>query len=114
MTECGNLFVMLLTGTATLSDRKPTLLVHCPNMEGQTAVNTVLRMITTLRMHVRNKDSRTFFRQYLSGKLLGLFVVIGFVYLTLWFIGTSAGASVIHADAPALKGDDIVNPLNTA
>ena len=69
-------------------------------MDGQTAVNTVLRMITTLRMHVRNKDSRTFFRQYLSGKLLGLLAVIGFIYLTLWFIGTSAGASMLHADAP--------------
>ncbi|MGZ4691963.1 MAG: ammonium transporter, partial [Acidimicrobiia bacterium] len=69
-------------------------------------------MITTLRMHVRNKDSRQFFRAYLSGKLLGLFVVISLVYLTLWFIGTKAGASVLHA--PSLKGDDIVNPLNTA
>jgi Amt family ammonium transporter len=94
--------------------RKPTLLVHCLNMDEQTAVHTVHRMITTLRMHVRNKDSRSFFRQYLSGKLLGLVAVIALVYLTLWFIGTSAGASMLHADAPALKGDDIVNPLNTA
>jgi Amt family ammonium transporter len=83
-------------------------------MDAQTGVNTVLSMITTLRMHVRNKDSRTFFRQYLSGKLLGLLAVIAIIYLTMWFIGTSAGASMLHADAPALKGDDIVNPLNTA
>lgn len=82
-------------------------------MEEQTAVNTVLRMITTLRMHVRNKDSRQFFRQYLSGKLIGLVAVIAIVYLALWFIGTKAGASMLHADAPALKADDIVNPLNT-
>jgi Amt family ammonium transporter len=81
-------------------------------MDGQTPVLTVLGMITTLRMHVRNKDSRTFFRQYLSGKLIGLALLIGLVYLTLWFIGTSAGASMLHAKA--LTGDDIVNPLNTA
>src|SRR5262245_27333917 len=80
-------------------------------MEGQTAVLTVLRMITTLRMHVRNKDSRRFFRTYLSGKLIGLGLVIGIVYLALWFIGTKAGASVLHA--PALKADDVVNPINT-
>ncbi len=83
-------------------------------MVGQTGVNTVLSMITTLRMHVRNKDSRTFFRQYMSGKLLGLLAVIAVIYLTLWFIGTSAGASMLHADAPAVKAGDIVNPLNTA
>src|SRR4051794_7939716 len=69
-------------------------------------------MIHTLQMHIRNKDSRSFFRQYLGGKLIGLTAVIAVVYGLAWYFNTQAGASV--PGAAALKGDDIVNPLNTA
>ena len=62
-------------------------------------------------MHIRNKDSRRFFRQYLGGKLIGLTAVIAVVYGLAWYFNTKAGAAV--PGATALKGDDIVNPLNT-
>jgi Amt family ammonium transporter len=68
-------------------------------------------MLTTLQMHLRNNDSRRFFRRYLGGKLLGLGLVLALVYAATWYFGTHAGAAV--PGAPSVKAGDIVNPVNT-
>src|SRR6185295_18399379 len=56
--------------------------------------------------------ARRYFRAYLGGKLVGVSLVFLAMWATVWYFGTQAGASMVHA-APALKADDIVNPLNT-
>src|SRR5215510_330528 len=70
-------------------------------------------MVTTLRMHVRNRESRRFFGTYLAGKMLGLGLLLLAVWGITWYFSTKAGASMLGQDTPALKADDIVNPLNT-
>lgn len=69
-------------------------------------------MISTLRLHVRNRDSRRFFGTYLAGKMVGLGLVLVAAWAFTWYFSTRAGASMLRADT-ALKPDDIVNPLNT-
>src|SRR3954465_13709079 len=70
-------------------------------------------MITTLRMRVRERESRRFFGAYLGGKMLGLGVVMLGLWALTWYFSTKAGAAMLGQDTPALKADDIVNPLNT-
>jgi Amt family ammonium transporter len=43
--------------------------------------------------------------------MVGLTLVVGFIYAFAWFFSTKAGAVMPHA--AALKADDVVNPLNT-
>src|SRR3954452_5157958 len=70
-------------------------------------------MITTLRMRVRERESRRFFGAYLGGKMLGLGVVMLGMWAITWYFSTKAGAAMLGQTAPALKADDIVNPINT-
>ena len=64
-------------------------------------------------MRVRDPESRKFFGAYLGGKMLGLgAVMLGFWAIT-WYFSTKAGAAMLGQTTPALKADDIVNPLNT-
>ena len=70
-------------------------------------------MVTTLRTHIRSRDSRRFFGTYLAGKMLGLGLLLLAVWGVTWYFSTKAGAAVVGQAAPKLAGDDIVNPLNT-
>ena len=74
------------------------------------AVN-LLSMITTLRLNIKDPYRRRVFGATLAGKLIGIGLVVGLIYGFAWFFSTKAGAAV--PGAAALKGDDIVNPLNT-
>src|SRR6478736_4896538 len=70
-------------------------------------------MITTLRMRVRDRESRKFFGAYLGGKMLGLGVVMLGLWAITWYFSTKAGAAMLGQTTPALKADDVINPLNT-
>ncbi len=61
---------------------------------------------------IRKPEARKYFAQYLGGKMIGVGLLCVTMWAVVWYFGTQAGASMLHA--PALKGDDIVNPLNTA
>jgi Amt family ammonium transporter len=69
-------------------------------------------MVTTLRMHVKNRDSRRFFGTYLAGKMIGLGLVLVAAWALTWYFSTKAGASMLR-QAPDVKASDVVNPLNT-
>src|SRR6516165_3024660 len=68
-------------------------------------------MTHTLRCNLRDPVRRRAVGATFAGKMAGLALVVGFIYAVAWFFSTKAGAAVPHA--PALKADDIVNPLNT-
>jgi len=68
-------------------------------------------MLTTISMHVRDRDSRRFFRRYLGGKLLGAAIVLVLGYAATWYFSAHASAAV--PGASAVKASDIVNPVNT-
>src|SRR3954465_12560095 len=69
-------------------------------------------MVTTLRLHMKNRDSRRFFGTYLAGKMIGLGLVLIAAYALTWYFSTKAGASM-HQQTPDVKASDIINPLNT-
>ena len=70
-------------------------------------------MVTTLRMHMKSRDSRRFFGTYLAGKMLGLGAVLLVGWAVTWYFSTKAGASLLGQETPELSGNDIVDPLNT-
>ena len=69
-------------------------------------------MITTLKLRVRDRESRRYFGAYLGGKMIGLGVVVLGMWALAWYFSTKAGASMLSQEV-ATKADDIVNPLNT-
>ena len=69
-------------------------------------------MITTLKMRIRDPESRKFFGAYLGGKMVGLGVVMLGMTALAWYFNTKAGAAMLGQEV-ATKADDIVNPLNT-
>src|SRR6266480_1725030 len=70
-------------------------------------------MITTLRVRMRDRDARRYFRAYLGGKMLGVGVVVLGMWAIAWYFSTKAGATMLGQDTPALKVDDVVSPVNT-
>ena len=64
-------------------------------------------------MRVRDRESRRFFGAYLGGKMLGLGVMMLGLWAITWYFSTKAGATMLGQTTPALKADDVVNPLNT-
>jgi len=70
-------------------------------------------VIGTLRIRIRERESRRFFGAYLAGKMLGLGALLLGVYGLTWYFSTKAGATMLGQDTPALKVDDVVSPVNT-
>src|SRR3954471_6673832 len=69
-------------------------------------------MITTLRVRIKDRERQKAFAAYFSGKMIGLALVVLGLWAITWYFNTKAGATMLGQDAPALKPDDIVNPLN--
>src|SRR3954467_8013527 len=69
-------------------------------------------MVTTLRLHMKNRDSRRFFGTYLAGKMIGLGLVLIAAWALTWYFSTKAGASMLR-QTPAGQAADIINPINT-
>jgi ammonium transporter, Amt family len=69
-------------------------------------------MVTTLRMHVRSRESRRFFRTYLAGKMLGLGLVLLAVWGVTWYFSTKAGAGMLGQETP-VKQENIISAVNT-
>ena len=72
----------------------------------------VCLMITTLKLRVRDRESRRYFGAYLGGKMIGLGVVVLGMWALAWYFSTKAGAAMLTQEVTT-KADDIVNPLNT-
>jgi Amt family ammonium transporter len=68
-------------------------------------------MITTLRTNFRDPLRRRYVAVRLGGKMLGLSAVVAVICSFTWLFDNVAGASVLHQ--AAIKGADVVNPLNT-
>lgn len=66
-------------------------------------------MISRLKQHARDRDSRRFFATYLVGKMLGVTLALVVAWVLAAFLTAQAGAQT--ADAVPL--DDIVNATNT-
>ena len=60
------------------------------------------RMITTLRLNIKDPYRRRAFGATFAGKLIGVGAVVGLIYGMAWFFSTKAGAAVPGA-AAALK-----------
>jgi len=67
-------------------------------------------MITQLKLHAKNRDSRRFFGAYLSGKMLGLGIVLLAFFGFTWYFGAAAFGVTGRA---AAKEPSAINPLNT-
>src|ERR1700747_3414136 len=65
--------------------------------------------LSRLRVRLRNPEWRRYGKLLFAGKAIGIALVLGVIGVTSIFIGGHAFA----AD-PELKGNDIVNPVNTA
>jgi len=70
-------------------------------------------MITTLRLRIKDPERRKAFWAYFGGKMIGLGIVVLALWGVTWYFSTKAGATMIGQTTPALKPDDIVNPVNT-
>ncbi|HEX9467352.1 MAG TPA: ammonium transporter, partial [Acidimicrobiia bacterium] len=68
-------------------------------------------MITTLRLNWRDPDRRRYVGARIGGKMIGLALVMAFIYGFTWYFSTHANAMVPHQ--AAVKAADLVNPLNT-
>ncbi len=65
--------------------------------------------LARLRSRLRDAEWRRYGYLLLAGRVLGIAVLLGSMYLIASLIGSG-----VHAeDAPVLKGNDIVNPINT-
>ena len=73
----------------------------------------VHRMVTTLRLRLKDRDSRRFFGTYLAGKMLGLGAVLLFIYGLAWYFSTKAGAAMVGQDAVEIPGEQLISPINT-
>src|SRR5262249_12825643 len=74
------------------------------------AARNILGRLRRLRARLRDPEWRRYGSLLLGGKALGIAVLLGAMYLISGFIGSG-----VRADdaAPVLKGNDIVNPINT-
>ena len=70
-------------------------------------------MITTLRVRIKDRERQKAFAAYFTGKMIGLGLVVLGLWAISWYFSTKAGASMLGQTAPAVKPDDIVNPVNT-
>ncbi len=70
-------------------------------------------MITTLRVHIKDRERQKAFAAYFSGKMIGLGIVVLAIWAITWYFSTKAGAAMLGQTTPALKPNDIVNPVNT-
>jgi ammonium transporter, Amt family len=68
-------------------------------------------MINTLRVNFKDPYRRKAVAARLSGKLIGVTLVMAFIYGFTWFFSTQAGAAV--PGQAAIKTLDVVNSLNT-
>jgi Amt family ammonium transporter len=78
----------------------------------QHGISRLRRMITTLRVRIRDRERQKFFGVYLGAKMIGVTIVVFGMAAILWYFGSQAGA-LTGQTTPAVKADDIVNPLNT-
>src|SRR5262249_5437479 len=85
---------------------------HTRRMMLQHGVFTLRSMITTLRVRIRDRERQKFFGAYLGAKMIGVTIVVLGMAAILWYFSGKAGA-LSGQDTPALKADDVVNPLNT-
>lgn len=69
----------------------------------------MMNKLSRLRARLKDREWRRYGYLLLGGKALGIFFLFGMMYLVSTVIGSNANA----ADAPALTGNDIVNPINT-
>src|SRR5215471_3084303 len=72
----------------------------------------VRRMIDHICATIRKPEARKYFRVYLTGKMIGLFLIFGLMWGFTWYFGSQAGASPLHS--AAVQAKDIVSPVNTA
>ena len=72
----------------------------------------VHRMVTTLRLRLKDRDSRRFFGTYLAGKMLGLGAVLLMIYGLAWYFSTKAGAAMVGQDVE-IPGEQLISPINT-
>ena len=68
-------------------------------------------MTQTLRRNFKDPYRRKVFAARLGGKMIGVTLVMAFIYAFTWFFSTQAGAAV--PGQAAIKTLDVVNSLNT-
>src|SRR5262245_47440280 len=72
--------------------------------------STLAEKVVRLRHRLSSPEWRRYGYLLLAGKALGIALLLGGIY----FISNLIGSTVTAADAPPdLKGNDIVNPINT-
>jgi Amt family ammonium transporter len=66
---------------------------------------------THIKKTIRDKDSRRYFVAYLTGKMIGVTVLVAAIYGLVWYFGSQASAGMLHETA--VKAKDVINPINT-
>ena len=60
-------------------------------------------MITTLKLRVRDRESRRYFGAYLGGKMIGLGVVVLGMWALAWYFSTKAGAAMLTQEVTTTR-----------
>jgi Amt family ammonium transporter len=68
-------------------------------------------MINHLTTSIKDRDSRRYFATYLTGKMIGVSLILAAVYGFVWYFGAQAHAGMLHETA--VKASAVVNPINT-
>ena len=68
-------------------------------------------MINHLTTTIKDRDSRRYFATYLTGKMIGVSLIVAAVYGFVWYFGAQAHAGMLHETA--VKASAVVNPINT-
>src|SRR5437763_1327341 len=105
--------VRIRTGSCSTADIRATRTRHAECTEWQQEALTFAYMITTLRVRIKDPERQKAFWAYFGGKMIGLGIVVFGLWAVTWYFSTKAGATMIGQTTPALKPDDIVNPVNT-
>jgi len=66
---------------------------------------------THIKKTIKDQNSRRYFAAYLSGKMIGVTVLVAAIYGLVWYFGSQAGAGMLHETA--VRAQDVINPINT-
>jgi Amt family ammonium transporter len=104
---------MLQSGSRFISDIERTSSRHKRRTIEKHSLRIFAFMINTLRVRIKDRGVRRYFFAHLGAKMIGVGIILTGMWALAWYFSTKAGATMLGQETPALKANDIVNPINT-